>query len=117
MFNTFSNECIITVVSRKELMLGFGSLREGHHAAQLRTRLGGTFFFRFGWRGNGDSEEFWYLEALAITSCCSVKECTIGMNRTTDCRTGKVDHVTSRGRPHEPSNQVTKAGPNSCVDA
>jgi len=36
----------------QELMLGFG-----------RLRAGGTFVFRFGWRGRGDKEEPWYRDA------------------------------------------------------
>jgi len=42
----------IWAMTLQELMLGLGSLKAG-----------GTFFFRFGWRGRGSHEEHWYREA------------------------------------------------------
>ncbi|CAE8651158.1 unnamed protein product, partial [Polarella glacialis] len=42
----------IWALTLQEMMLGMGSLRSG-----------GTFFFRFGWRGRGAGEEAWYREA------------------------------------------------------
>jgi len=42
----------IWALTLQEMLLGLGRLREG-----------GTFFFRFGWRGKGAQEETWYREA------------------------------------------------------
>mmetsp|Transcript_71727 Transcript_71727/g.214132 ORF Transcript_71727/g.214132 Transcript_71727/m.214132 type:complete len:398 (-) Transcript_71727:102-1295(-) len=42
----------IWALTLQEVLLGLG-----------RLRAGGTFFFRFGWRGRGHSEEQWYREA------------------------------------------------------
>jgi len=42
----------IWALTLQQLLLGFG-----------RLNAGGTFFFRFGWRGRGASEEPWYREA------------------------------------------------------
>lgn len=42
----------IWAITLQEVMLACGSLRDG-----------GTFFFRFGWRGRGATEEYWYREA------------------------------------------------------
>ncbi|CAJ1351402.1 unnamed protein product [Effrenium voratum] len=43
----------IWALTFKEIMLGLGKLN-----------VGGTFFFRFGWRGRGAQEENWYREAI-----------------------------------------------------
>lgn len=43
----------IWALTFQEIRLGLGMLQEG-----------GTFFFRFGWRGRGDQEEHWYREAI-----------------------------------------------------
>jgi len=43
----------IWALTLQEIRLGLGKLREG-----------GTFFFRFGWRGRGDQEDHWYREAI-----------------------------------------------------
>ena len=56
----------------EEIRLGLGALKGGGQDVFL-PKLGsvlivmqqviGTFFFRFGWRGRGDQEEYWYREA------------------------------------------------------
>ncbi|CAE7707514.1 unnamed protein product [Symbiodinium pilosum] len=43
----------IWALTFQEIRLGLGMLKKG-----------GTFFFRFGWRGRGDQEEYWYREAI-----------------------------------------------------
>lgn len=43
----------IWALTFQEIMLGLGMLKAG-----------GTFFFRFGWRGRGVQEEHWYREAI-----------------------------------------------------
>ncbi|CAE7514041.1 RPL37A [Symbiodinium natans] len=43
----------IWALTFQEIRLGLGMLKTG-----------GTFFFRFGWRGRGDQEEHWYREAI-----------------------------------------------------
>jgi len=45
----------IWAMTLQELLLGLG-----------RLTAGGTFFFRFGWRGRGTREEYWYLEATHL---------------------------------------------------
>merc|ERR1712217_275217 len=42
----------IWALTLQEMLLGLG-----------RLRAGGTFFFRFGWRGRGVNEEEWYRQA------------------------------------------------------